>query len=175
MIESSIVIWGNTPSAAAAEGHAPHRGSWDTTTSRRGQGATTQARPGPYAGAAVAHSARPGTGAKPMIWPAVLSVMSFAAAATPPAPAVEVPASVSPIPAHRVEITDTFWSARQRANREGTLAANFEQCEKTGRIENFVKAAKGPGTAKYEGYFFNDSDVYKAIEGACLVLERTKD
>src|SRR5690606_28326085 len=88
---------------------------------------------------------------------------------------VEVPASVSPIPAHRVEITDTFWSARQRANREGTLAANFEQCEKTGRIENIVKAAKGPGAAKYEGYFFNDSDVYKAIEGACLVLERTKD
>jgi DUF1680 family protein len=72
-----------------------------------------------------------------------------------------------------VELTDTFWSARQKANREGTLVANFEQCEKTGRFANFIKAAKGEG--KYEGLFFNDSDVYKAMEGACYVLAHTKD
>lgn len=107
-----------------------------------------------------------------MIWQALvtgfLTTVPFGArpAAPDPIPAVAVPAN-------RVTITDTFWSARQKANHEGTLAANFEQCEKTGRIENFVKAAGKEG--KYEGLFFNDSDVYKAIEGACLVLERTKD
>jgi DUF1680 family protein len=107
-----------------------------------------------------------------MIWQTFVSVTSIAvAAAVGNAP----PSSVTPIAAERVVINDSFWGGRQHANRQGTLAANFEQCEKTGRIENFVKAAKGAGTEKYEGYFFNDSDVYKAIEGACLVLERTKD
>lgn len=102
-----------------------------------------------------------------MLFPAMmLAALAVAPGPTPPAPA-------TPVPATSVEITDTFWSARQKANREGTLAANFEQCDKTGRLSNFDKAARREG--KYEGYFFNDSDVYKSIEGACYILARTKD
>lgn len=82
-----------------------------------------------------------------------------------------VPAS--PVPFDKVTITDSLWRSRQEANAKGTLTANFEQCEKTGRFANFDRAAKGEG--KYEGLFFNDSDVYKAIEGACWVLQQTRD
>lgn len=81
--------------------------------------------------------------------------------------------SSTPVSFEKVTITDSFWAPRQKANATGTLRANFEQCEKTGRFENFVRAAKKEG--KYEGLFFNDSDVYKAIEGACYVLLKTKD
>lgn len=98
--------------------------------------------------------------------------ISLATGTIAPLSAVE-PVSATAVPAHRVTIADSFWGPRQAANRKGTLAANFEQCEKTGRIENFAKAGRKEG--KYEGLFFNDSDVYKMIEGACLVLERTRD
>lgn len=97
----------------------------------------------------------------------------LAAALPQPSPLTAPPRPASAVPFERVTITDGFWSTRQAANAQGTLLANLAQCEATGRIENFVKAAKGEG--KYEGYFFNDSDVYKAIEGACNVLAQTRD
>lgn len=79
-----------------------------------------------------------------------------------------------PVPASAVRVEDTFWSARQKAGREGTLRQNIEQCEKTGRISN-LEIAAGLKKGEYQGYFFNDSDVFKAIEGACDILEQTKD
>lgn len=79
-----------------------------------------------------------------------------------------------PVPASDVKVQDTFWSARQRAGREGTLRQNIEQCEKTGRLSNFEIAA-GLKKGEYQGYFFNDSDVYKAIEGACVILQTGGD
>ena len=52
-----------------------------------------------------------------------------------------------PVPFDAVRIEDTFWTARQLANIEGTLRQNFEQCEKTGRLDNLAIAAgrTGPG------------------------------
>ena len=48
-------------------------------------------------------------------------------------------------------------------------AHNFKWCEQTGRISNFAKAA-GLVKGKFEGIYFNDSDVYKVLEGACYSL-----
>ncbi len=39
----------------------------------------------------------------------------------------------------------------------------FRNAKKTGRIANFEVAA-GQKKGKFEGLFFNDSDVYKVIE-----------
>ncbi|MDQ1257071.1 MAG: uncharacterized protein QG656_1672, partial [Candidatus Hydrogenedentes bacterium] len=47
-------------------------------------------------------------------------------------------------------------------------------CEDTGRISNFEKAA-GTLEGKFEGIFFNDSDVYKVIEGAAYMLHLERD
>src|SRR5687768_7846720 len=73
-----------------------------------------------------------------------------------------------------VRLSDTFWVPRLQANRAVTVWHNFEQCEKTGRIRNFEKAA-GKVQGDHEGLYFNDSDVYKVIEGAAYILAAEPD
>ena len=81
---------------------------------------------------------------------------------------------LTPVPFHAVRIDDAFWSPRLETNRKTTIPFAFEQCEKTGRISNFDKAA-GKLDGEYAGYFFNDSDVYKVIEGASHSLRLHPD
>src|SRR3954447_2172619 len=73
------------------------------------------------------------------------------------------------VPFTDVKITGGFWAPRLRTNREVTLWADFRKCEETGRVDNFVKAAgKMPGP--FKGIRFDDSDIYKVIEGAAYTL-----
>ncbi len=76
---------------------------------------------------------------------------------------------LTPVRFTDVNFTGGFWAQRLAAVRDATLLANFHQCEITGRIDNFAAAA-GANPGPFQGYFFNDSDVYKAIEGAAYVL-----
>ncbi len=75
-----------------------------------------------------------------------------------------------PIPFTQVSIQDTFWSPRIETNRKVTIPYDFEKCEETGRIDNFVKAA-GKMEGPHEGRVYNDSDVFKVIEGAAYALQ----
>ena len=78
------------------------------------------------------------------------------------------------VPFTDVKFHDVFWSPRLETNRTVSLPHNFEWCEKTGRINNFAKAGKLiPG--KFEGIFFNDSDVFKVLEGASYSLADRPD
>ena len=71
---------------------------------------------------------------------------------------------VLPVDFSHVTIQDNFWSPRLEKLADSTLPVCIDQIEnKTGRIRNFENAAKGTGT--FSGYFFDDSDVYKALEG----------
>lgn len=81
---------------------------------------------------------------------------------------------LSPVPFTDVEITDPFWSNYLNLAEKGILPANIGFCEKTGRLSNFDKAA-GKMEGKFEGTFFNDSDVSKMIEGASYIYARTKN
>lgn len=80
-----------------------------------------------------------------------------------------------PVPVDAVVVRDGFWAQRQKVNREVTAWTVFDQCEKTGRIENLRAAGDAiagkprPGYT-FQGLFFNDSDVHKAIEGAADIL-----
>jgi uncharacterized protein len=89
--------------------------------------------------------------------------------------AAEVPhQKLHAVPFTKVKVEDAFWSPRLEVNRTAVLPANIEWCEKTGRISNFAKAGKlMPG--KFEGIYFNDSDVYKMIEGAAYTLQLHPD
>ena len=78
------------------------------------------------------------------------------------------------IPFTDVKFTDRFWSPRLEANRTTTLPACFQQCEDTHRIANF-EVASGQKEGKFEGIYFNDSDVYKVIEGAAYTLSIQAD
>ena len=59
-------------------------------------------------------------------------------------------------------------------NRAVTIPYDFQKCEETGRITNFDKAAGGMA-GDHEGIFYNDSDVYKIIEGAAYSLDLHPD
>lgn len=69
---------------------------------------------------------------------------------------------------------DGFWGKRLMVNRSVTIPMAIDQCVRTGRVENFAKAghrADGP----FEGTFFNDSDVYKVLEGVAYALMDRRD
>lgn len=80
----------------------------------------------------------------------------------------------TPVPFTAVEIDDTFWLPRMQTNRTVTIPYDFKKCEETGRISNFDKAA-GHLPGDHEGIFYNDSDVYKIIEGAAYSLSLHPD
>ena len=73
-----------------------------------------------------------------------------------------------------ISIKDNFWSPRLEKHLSATLPVCIDQIEnKTGRIQNFERAAKGRG--EHSGIFFDDSDVYKAMEGMAYALANARD
>ena len=96
---------------------------------------------------------------------------------------------ITQVPFTAVKVTpNTFWSDRIRAAREVTIPLAFQKCEETHRYENFKMAAytlQHPGheglstpkwdVAKFMGFSFDDTDVYKTIEGASYVLQTYPD
>ena len=82
---------------------------------------------------------------------------------------------IDPVPFTSVTVTDTFWGQRLKASREVTIPLAFSKCEETGRYENFIKAAHPGETYKVEGFPFDDTDVYKTIEGASYSLQTYPD
>lgn len=76
---------------------------------------------------------------------------------------------LNPVGFQNVRISDEFWSRRIQTIREVTAWACIDECEKTHRVDNFRRAA-GLQEGGHEGIFFNDSDVYKVLEGAAYVL-----
>ena len=87
---------------------------------------------------------------------------------------------VAPVPFTSVKVNDSFWGGRLKASREVTIPLAFSKCEETGRYENFVKAEKQMHSDvnlgyKVEGFPFDDTDVYKTIEGASYILQTYPD
>ena len=76
---------------------------------------------------------------------------------------------IQPVPFTSVKLTDRFWTSKIETNRTATIPASFARCESTGRIKNFVMAAEHTG--KFcTTYPFDDTDIYKTIEGASYSL-----
>ncbi len=77
---------------------------------------------------------------------------------------------IQPVSFTKVQITDQFWSERLNTNRTVTIPAAFKKCKESGRIDNFAIAA-GLQDGEFQSPFpFDDSDVYKIIEGASYSL-----
>ncbi len=81
---------------------------------------------------------------------------------------------VKPIPFNQVHVDDDFWTPRLEANRTVTIPYAFQKCEETDRISNFKKSA-GLLKGEHQGIHFNDSDVYKIMEGAAYSLQVRPD
>ncbi len=81
---------------------------------------------------------------------------------------------VRPVPFTSVQIADPFWSPRLETNRRTTLPVCFRRCEETGRFLHF-DLASGAATGEFVGRRYDDSDVYKVIEGASYALHLQHD
>ena len=81
---------------------------------------------------------------------------------------------ITPVNFSNVKIDDGFWSPRLQSHKEVTLKVCIDQIEnQTGRIRNFENAAKGEG--QHSGIYYDDSDVYKALEGMAYALKNNPD
>ena len=82
---------------------------------------------------------------------------------------------IQPVPFTEVKLTDSFWAPRIKRNASVTIPIAFGYCESTGRVRNFDIAA-GRDTGKFQTiYPFDDSDVFKIIEGASYSLQTFPD
>ncbi len=87
---------------------------------------------------------------------------------------------VKPVPFTAVHLTDSFWAPRIEVNRKVTIPFAFQKDEETGRVDNFIRAAEALhgepfSNHKPPGYPFDDTDLYKVIEGASYSLSVTPD
>ncbi len=81
---------------------------------------------------------------------------------------------IQAVPFTQVHLSDNFWLPRIKINALVTIPASFERCEKTGRVNNFVMAATHSG--KFcTIYPFDDTDIYKTLEGASYSLSLFPD
>ncbi|CAM3705233.1 glycoside hydrolase family 127 protein [Mucilaginibacter galii] len=81
---------------------------------------------------------------------------------------------IKPVSFTSVKLTDKFWLPRIRTNATVTIPASFSRCENTGRVKNFQMAAARSG--KFCTTFpFDDTDIYKTIEGASYSLALSND
>src|SRR5437764_1064668 len=72
---------------------------------------------------------------------------------------------IRPIRFTDVQVTDDFWAPRMETNRTVSIPTAFDQCERTGRIENFVRAAEVLRGVDLKdkhapGFPFDDTDPY---------------
>jgi len=74
----------------------------------------------------------------------------------------------------KVKLNDHFWLPRIEINRTITIPASFTRCENTGRVNNFVMAGNRNGKFCTK-YPFDDTDIYKTIEGASYSLAMHPD
>ena len=95
----------------------------------------------------------------------------------------------SSVPFTSVKIVeDCFWGQRLKAAREVTVPLAFSKCNSERRYKNFEMAAytlqhpchaalETPewDAAKFMGFPFDDTDVYKTIEGASYILQTYPD
>jgi DUF1680 family protein len=82
---------------------------------------------------------------------------------------------ISPVPFTRVDVTDIFWSKRIKTNHNVTIPIAIQKSEETGRIDNFAIAG-GLKQGEFCSVFpFDDSDIYKIIEGAAYSLQSFPD
>lgn len=82
---------------------------------------------------------------------------------------------IRPVLFTAVKLNDNFWAPRIKTNHEVTIPFTLGKCESTGRIKNFeIAAGLKEGVFQTE-YTFDDTDVYKIIEGASYSLQIFKD
>src|SRR3990172_3348692 len=82
---------------------------------------------------------------------------------------------IQPVPFTAVKLSDDFWAPRIERNHKVTIPIALQQCYTTGRVDNFLIAGKLKTGAFRTEYPFDDTDIYKIIEGASYSLQTFPD
>ncbi len=82
---------------------------------------------------------------------------------------------IQPISFTQVQLNDDFWAPRLQTHQQKTIKYTLEQCEASGRINNFRRAAGQQEGEFCTQYPFDDSDVFKVLEGAAYSLQLSPD
>jgi len=78
--------------------------------------------------------------------------------------------SITPVNIQNVKLTDNFWLPIIKKVQEKTIEYAIQKCEEEGRLDNFLIAG-GKMKGEVKGQMpFDDTDVYKIIEGASNTL-----
>jgi uncharacterized protein len=97
------------------------------------------------------------------------SLLLLLALTTVPAVGQQLDYPIQVVPFTQVRLTDAFWLPRLKINTDVTIPASFQRCEATQRVHNFEMAAARQG--KFATVFpFDDTDIYKTLEGASYSL-----
>ncbi len=83
-------------------------------------------------------------------------------------------AALAPVPIHAVTLRDGFWRPRLKANRKASISTLLAQLEMHGVVDNFRRLS-GRKQCDRRGPLFTDSDLYKWMEAAALVLQSADD
>jgi DUF1680 family protein len=78
---------------------------------------------------------------------------------------------IQPVDFTHVHVHDHFWQPKMELNANVTIPYVLEKCNSEGRIDNFLKAAGKKKGDKLTEYTFDDTDLYKVIEGASYALQ----
>ena len=79
-----------------------------------------------------------------------------------------------PVPVDAIRFDDALWAPKIAQVRRIMLPSQYRSLDETGRLANFRRGA-GKEAGEFEGFYFNDSDVYKWLEAASWVLVSQSD
>lgn len=78
---------------------------------------------------------------------------------------------IQPVAFTKVHVHDNFWQPKMEVNANVTIPYVIAQCKANGRMDNFLRAGKKLSGDKMSEFPFDDTDVYKAIEGASYSIQ----
>lgn len=82
---------------------------------------------------------------------------------------------IQPVAFTKVHVHDNFWQPKMEVNANITIPYVIAQCKANGRMDNFLRAGKKLSGDKMSEFPFDDTDVYKAIEGASYSIQNKKN
>jgi DUF1680 family protein len=78
---------------------------------------------------------------------------------------------IQPVTFNHVHVHDEFWAPRMAVNESVTIPYVLQKCRENGRVDNFLKAAGMMAPTSFTEYPFDDTDVFKVIEGVSYSLQ----
>jgi len=82
---------------------------------------------------------------------------------------------IQPVSFTQVHVHDNFWEPKMEVNANVTIPYTLQQCRLNGRVDNFLRAAGQLSGDKLSEFPFDDTDIYKVIEGASYAMQVKKN